>query len=525
MQRRAFLRAAAGLPLLAAPRIAHAETAKTLKFIPVSDLVVLDPVWTGARVTRNHGYLVFDTLYGLDETLTVQPQMAAGHTIDSDGRRWTITLRNQLQFHDTEPVRARDVIASVRRFCARDGFGQSLLAVTDELSAPDDWTIVFRLKKPFPHLAQALAGSTADMPCIMPERLAITDPYKQVTEMVGSGPFRFLPEEHVAGSRTVYERFAGYVPTGKGRTSFLAGPKTVHFDRIEWITIPDPATAAAALQAGEVDWWELPPNDLLATLARNPNLRLATDPMQTAIGIMRFNHLFPPFDNPRIRRALLGAVDQAAAMQAVAGTDRAGWRDGIGLFGPDAPLANKAGLEVTTTPRNYAAVRKALSEAGYQGERIVALDIADIHELHAVSSVGLDELVRSGMNVDIQTIDFGTAVQRRASRNAPDQGGWNVFCTLIDGSYNFTPGGNSWLRGNGEWVGWPKSARLEELYQAWLDAPDLAAEKKVCQALQLQFWQDVPYIPMGQYSQSTCYNRRLTNIPKGFPLFYGARPA
>jgi peptide/nickel transport system substrate-binding protein len=366
MKRRVFLKAAAGLPLVAGPWVAHAEKAKSLKFIPASDLAVLDPVWTGARVTRNHGYLVFDTLYGLDETLTVQPQMAAGHTIDSDGRRWTIRLRDQLRFHDNEPVRARDVVASVRRFCARDGFGQSLLSVTDELSAPDDRTIVFLLKKPFSHLAQVLAGSTADMPCIMPERLAVTDPYKQVTEMVGSGPFRFLPEEHIAGSRTVYERFAGYVPTGEGHTSFLAGPKTVHFDRIEWITIPDAATAAAALQAGEVDWWEQPPNDLLATLARNRNLRLATDPMQTAIGVMRFNHLFPPFDDPRIRRALLGAVDQAAAMQAVAGVDHTGWRDAIGLFGPDAPLANDAGIKVMTSPRNYAGVRKTLSEAGYR---------------------------------------------------------------------------------------------------------------------------------------------------------------
>jgi len=453
MKRRALLQAAACLPLLAAPRVVRAENAKTLKFIPVSDLVVLDPVWTGARVTRNHGYLVFDTLYGLDETLTVQPQMAAGHTVESDGRRWTIRLRDGLRFHDNEPVRGRDVVASVKRFCARDGFGQSLLAVTDELSAPDDKTVEFRLKKPFPHLAQALAGSTADMPCIMPERLAMTDPFKQVTEMVGSGPFKFQPEEHVAGDRTVYERFAGYIPTGLGRTSFLAGPKIAHFDRIEWITIPDPATAAAALQAGEVDWWELPPNDLLATLARNPNLLMARSPMQTAIGIMRFNQLFPPFDNPAIRRALLGAVDQAAAMQAVAGTDRSLWHDGIGLFGPGSPLANDAGIEVMTAPRDYAAVRKALHDAGYGGERIVAMDVGDIPVLHAVSSVGLDELTRAGMNVDVQSMDFGTAIRRRSSRNAPDQGGWNVFCTLIDGTYNFTPGGTPPCKLVARWAG------------------------------------------------------------------------
>ena len=522
MRRRTLLGTVAGL--LAIPHVSHAQATTTLKFIPVSDLVILDPVWTGARVTRNHGYLVFDTLYGVDEAYGTQPQMAAGHTIDNDGRRWTITLRDHLRFHDGEPVRGRDVVASIRRFCVRESFGQSLMAATDELSAPDDRTIVFRLKKPFPHLAQALAGSTGTMPCIMPERLANTDPFKQVTEMVGSGPFRFLAHEHVAGSRSVYQRFADYVPRDQGQTSFLAGPKTVHFDRIEWITIPDQATAAAALQAGEVDWWELPPNDLLANLAGNPKLQLRTSPMQTAIGIMRFNHLYPPFDNPQIRRALLGAIDQADAMQAVAGTDRSRWHDRVGLFGPESPLANDAGIEVMTTPRDYAAVRKALADAGYKGERVVAIDVADIPVLHAVSLVGLNELVQSGMNVDIQTIDFGTAVRRRSSNQPPDQGGWNVFCTLFDGTLNFTPGGNAWVRGNGEWIGWPKSPKLEELCQAWLDAPDLEAERKVCRALQLQLWQDVPYIPMGQYSESACFSRRLTDVPKGFPLFYGVRP-
>ena len=415
MRRRTLLGTVAGL--LAIPHVSHAQATTTLKFIPVSDLVILDPVWTGARVTRNHGYLVFDTLYGVDEAYGTQPQMAAGHTIDNDGRRWTITLRDHLRFHDGEPVRGRDVVASIRRFCVRESFGQSLMAATDELSAPDDRTIVFRLKKPFPHLAQALAGSTGTMPCIMPERLANTDPFKQVTEMVGSGPFRFLAHEHVAGSRSVYQRFADYVPRDQGQTSFLAGPKTVHFDRIEWITIPDQATAAAALQAGEVDWWELPPNDLLANLAGNPKLQLRTSPMQTAIGIMRFNHLYPPFDNPQIRRALLGAIDQADAMQAVAGTDRSRWHDRVGLFGPESPLANDAGIEVMTTPRDYAAVRKALADAGYKGERVVAIDVADIPVLHAVSLVGLNELVQSGMNVDIQTIDFGTAVRRRSSKS------------------------------------------------------------------------------------------------------------
>jgi peptide/nickel transport system substrate-binding protein len=206
MQRRSMLKAAAGFALLAAPRLAKANTPTTLRFVPVSGLVILDPVSTTGRTTRNHGFLVFDTLYGLDETLNPQPQMVAGHAIEEDGKRWTLTLREQLRFHDGEKVRGGDVVASIRRFGARDGLGQSLMAVTDELSAPDDQRIVFRLKKPFPHLAQALAGGTTNVAFIMPERLASTDPYKPITEMVGSGPYRFLASEHVAGARSMYER-------------------------------------------------------------------------------------------------------------------------------------------------------------------------------------------------------------------------------------------------------------------------------------------------------------------------------
>ena len=235
MRRRQLLGAATALAL---PAPAIAQKAPILKFRPVGDLGLLDPVFAGPRPTRNHGFLVFDTLFGYDEDLTVRPQMAAGHTIEDDGKRWTVTLRDGLKFHDGEPVLTRDVVPSIKRFCARDTFGQALLAATDEISAPDDRRVVFRLKRPFPHLVRALAGGTALVPAIMPARLAETDPFKPVTEMVGSGPFRFVANERVAGHRVVYERFAGYVPRADGRTSFLSGPKTVHFDRVEWRSFP-----------------------------------------------------------------------------------------------------------------------------------------------------------------------------------------------------------------------------------------------------------------------------------------------
>jgi peptide/nickel transport system substrate-binding protein len=527
IRRRDLVKLPVGAAMLAAPAIARAEKSRALRFVPVAGVSVLDPVWTPARPTRDHGYLVFDTLYGIDEALVAQPQMAAGHTIDDDGKRWTITLREKLLFHDGEPVLASDAVASIRRIGAREGFGRALMAATDELSAPDDRRIVFRLKRPFPHLPQALGGCTGSVPAIMPARLAATDPFKAITEMVGSGPFRFVPGEFNAGNRSVYERFPDYVPRDGGKASFLAGAKIVHFERVEWTGMPDGATAAAALHTGEMDWVEVPEMDLLPALARDPKLIVETNRVSTAIGAARFNHLHPPFDNPAVRRALLGAIDQAEAMQAVAGVDPADWRAGVGLFGPGAPLANDAGIEVMTAPRDYDRVKRELAAAGYKGERVVALDVADIAELHALSNVGIEQLRKAGMNVDVQTSDFGTWIRRRFSKEVPDKGGWNIFFTLLDGSYNFTPIGNNLATSTGPngTIGWMTAPRIDALTQAWLDAPDLDAERGVCRELQAQFWRDVPYVPMGEYTQHTCHSRAITDMPMGFPLFYGVRPA
>jgi peptide/nickel transport system substrate-binding protein len=201
MRRRDMLKLSAGASMLAAPHIARAQRERTLRFVPIPDLTSLDPVGSANRASHNHGYLVFDTLYGLDETFAAQPQMAEGHTVENDGTLWTMRLREGLRFHDGTPVLARDAVASIHRFAARDAFGKSLMAATGELSATDDRTLRFHLTKPFPHLLAALAGASTTMPCIMPARLATTDPFRQVTEMVGSGPYRFLPAEFNAGVR------------------------------------------------------------------------------------------------------------------------------------------------------------------------------------------------------------------------------------------------------------------------------------------------------------------------------------
>ena len=519
MIRRRTLLAGAGA--LALPAIARGAAARVLKFVPQSDLTVVDPVWSTVYVTRNHGYLVFDTLFGMDSSYQIQPQMLAGTTTENDGKLWKLTLRDGLLFHDGTRVTARDCVASIRRWAARDALGGTMMAVTDELSAPDDRTIQFKLKKPFPRLPYALGKTSTPMCAMMPERLALTDPFKQVSELVGSGPFRFKADERVVGARTVYERFDGYRPRESGTIGWTAGPKIVHFDRVEWRVISDDGTAAAALQAGEVDWWELPTNDLASVLTRAGHIRMEVKDPTGVIGFLKMNCLQKPFDNPAIRRALMGAVVQRDYVTAIAGDDPKMGRTGVGVFCPGTDLATDVGMDVLNGPRDKKRVRAALEAAGYAGEKIALMVATDTTYRKAMGDVGAGEMHDVGLNVDYQATDWGTIVQRRENRGPVDKGGWSAVYTTLSGLDLQTPSGHA-FRANGEkaWFGWVSSPRIEQLRAAWLDATDLAAQKQIGADIQRQWWIDVPHIPIGQWFQPTAWRDTLDGMPEGFPVFW-----
>ena len=525
MQRRTLLAATAAT--LAIPAIGRAQGNRVLKFIPQADVTVLDPIWTTAYVTRNHGYMIFDTLFGTDGTLKASPQMAAGLTTEADGKLVRITLRDGLKFHDGTPVLARDCVASIQRWSKRDTFGQTLMAVTDELTASDDKTIQFRLKRPFGLLPEALGKSPTNFPAMMPERLAKTDPFTQVTEMVGSGPYRFNAQERVVGSMVVYERFADYVPRTDGTPNWTAGPKIVHFDRVEWHVIQDAGTAMAALQTGEVDWWENPGNDLLPVLRQASGVKVEIQDPTGLMGCMRLNHLSAPFNNPAIRRALLKAIDQQDFCEASSGDDPAMWHVPTGLFCPQSPMATDAGLSVFSGPRDYGAVRAEIVAAGYKGETTVVLAPTDFPLLKAMADVCADVLQKIGLNVDYQAMDWGTVVQRRIKKDPTDKGGWSVFNTFWAGLDQFNPVGHVFMRGMGEGPGaapgWPSSPRIEELRQQWLDAPDEAAQRPLARDLQLQALVDVPYVPLGQVLGATAYRSNLSGVLNGFALFWNVQ--
>ncbi len=524
MKRRDVLKSAlAGATALAAPRIAQAEAGKTITFTPHADLASLDPVWTTADITRNFSLAVYDTLYGYDADFQVQPQMVEGAVVENDGKQWDLTLRDGLAFHDGTPVLARDCIATIQRFARRYPFGEALMARTDELTAASDKVIRFKLKKPFALLPNALA----EVYCaIMPERLAKTDPMTQVTEAMGSGPFRFIAAERVPGQRVVYEKNAKYLPRKDGKPSFNAGPKIAYIDRVVWNFIPDPATASAALMQGEIDWWENPTIDLIPQLKRNKDLTLTVKDRTGEIGCLRFNHLIPPFDNAAVRRVIVAAMDQKEIMEAVAGAEPSLIKTDVGVFVPGTPMASTVGVEVTRGPKDYNKLKQDLAAAGYKGEKVVILAATTIPTIWAEAQVASDTLKKIGMEVDLQALEWGTVVQRRASKEPVDKGGWNIFYTYLGGFGNISPAPNLPIRSsgtNGSWFGWPTDPKMEELRAAWFDAPDLAAQKKICEEMQVEFWKSPPYAPLGMYDQPTAFHNYLTDVRDGWPQFYGVK--
>jgi peptide/nickel transport system substrate-binding protein len=521
MKRRTLLTGAAAT--LALPAIGRAEAASTLKFIPYADLALLDPM-VAAFVTRNHVMMVFDTLFALDADGVPQPQMLDGHTVSDDGKLWLMTLRDGLVFQDGTPVLGRDVVASIKRWWMGDAYGQAVAAATDELTAPSDKTIQFRLKRKFELLPFALAHPTNLVAAIMPERLAKTPPTTRLTEMVGSGPYRYLTAERVPGARNVYAKFDKYVPRPQGTPSFCAGPRIAHFDRIEWMTTPDPATQVAALRAGEVDWVEQPLMDLVGQLRADKSIKLQVAETKGLIGFLRFNQLFPPFDNPAIRRVALAAVNQKDYMEAVVGANAA-YDAHVGVFTPGSAMASDAGMEALSGQHSVDALKQQLIQAGYKGEKVVYLAVNDVPRINAIAEVGADMLRKIGMNVDEVATDWGTVVQRSVSRQPLDKGGWSVFASFTGGIDIGDPAINNLLRGNGAnaYNGWPDSPALEALRNQWLVAEDLPTRKALAAKIQLQAFQDVPFLPLGSYYQPTAYRANLTDMLTGLILFTNVR--
>jgi len=497
--------------VLAAVLACSGATAKTLRVALHSDLKIVDPIWTTALITVNHGYMIYDTLFALDQKLTVKPQMVDRYETSADKLTWTFTLRDGLEWHDGAPVTAEDCVASIKRWGARDAMGQKLMSYVAELAAADAKTIRMTLKEPYGLVLQTLAKPGASVPFMMPKRVAETDPQKQITDYTGSGPFIFKADEWRPGEKAVYVKNPKYKPRSEP-ASGLAGGKVAKVDRVEWIWIADAQTQVNALINGEIDFIEAPPHDLLPLMAEDKNIELFVFGKSGRQNALRFNVLHKPFDNPKIRLAVAYALNQKDLLDAVIGNPR--WYvECKSLFPCGSPLESTRGWDDKFTS-DFAKARALLQEAGYDGTPVVLMQSTDIASLANLAPVTKSLLEKAGFKVDLQAMDWQTLVTRRTKKDPPNAGGWSAFLTSWASVDILDPVAASFLNASCEKAtfGWPCDAEMEKLRDAYARETDPAKQKAIAEAVQLRLIEYPTHLMLGQYVQPQAFRKNVVGL-------------
>ncbi|MFC0217760.1 ABC transporter substrate-binding protein [Pseudochelatococcus lubricantis] len=511
--------------MLVAGFSAAPASARTVTAVMHSDLRVLDPVITTAHITRDHAYMIYDVLIAVDENFKPQPQMADWQ-VSGDGKVYTFTLRDGLKFHDGAPVTAADAVASLQRWAKRDAGGQLIMDITASLEAKDDKTLVWTLDKPFPPLLDTIAKQSALPPFIMPARIAETPADTAIKEHIGSGPFKFVPEEFQPGVGVSYVKNTDYVPRSEP-ASWLAGGKVVNVDKVRWLTMTDGQTAVNALASGEIDYIEQVPVDLAPLLDGDDKVVLELrDPLgYQTMGRLNFKH--PPFDNQKIRQAALLALSQEPVLATMMG-DPKFYKPCGAIFGCGTPLASEAGAETLIAKGDPERAKALLKEAGYDNTPVVLMQPTDVSSLTAQPVVAAQLLRAAGFNVDMQPMDWQTLVGRRASQAAPKDGGWNVFFTNWQIPEIAGPLNNVMLNGRGDtaWFGWPQDAEIEKLKQEFIAAATPEDQAKVAARIQAHAMENVLYIPLGEYNPPQARRASVTDMIRApIPVFWNLNKA
>jgi peptide/nickel transport system substrate-binding protein len=517
--------ATAAAVALGAPAVHAQKGRRILRFLAQADLKILDPIWTTAYITRNHGYLVYDTLFGTDEQLQIRPQMVERSTVSADGMKYTFTLRDRLRWHDGQPVRAEDCVESLKRWGKRDRFGRLLMAHTRKILPVDQKTFTLELAEPFGPVLDALGKPSTNVPFMMPARIAATSPDEQLKEVVGSGPFKFAKDEWQPGKQVVYVRNPDYVPRDE-EPSGSTGRKKAYLDKVVWRYIPDPSDQADALATGNVDWWELPPLDFIPKIEQTPALRtFLTDPLGTQ-GWLRPNHLHPPFNNKKARQALLHMMDQVTYLAWAHGQSKY-YRACYSVFACGGPYVTQAGAE-PMMKHDLDRARQLVKESGYDGRPVVVIHATDVSFMNAAAIVTRQRLESIGFNVVLKTMDWSTNVAVRARKEPPDKGGWNILHTWWAAADVFNPAIHFGVSGAGPgaWFGWPDVPPLEKLITDWVRATDQARRKQLADEIQKVALDEVTYVPWGEWFQPTAFRKEVQGILKfTAPVFWNVKIA
>ncbi len=500
------LAAAAVASAVSAAPSAQAQE-KVLRAVMHADVRTLDPFWTTQTIAGIHGMLVYDTLFGNDDDGRPKPQMVDKYDLSADKKTYTFTLRDGLKFHDGSPVTTKDVIASLRRWGAKDSAGQRLLSFTDKMEAVDDKTFRLILKEPYGMVLETLGKTGTSVAAIMREQEALTDPNTQIKEAIGSGPFKFAKDQWVPGSKTVYLKNADYVPRpGNEPPSGFAGSKVPKVDRVELVWIADPQTAMSALVSGEIDFYEQPSIDFLPILSKARGVKLLkTGKIDSHFGLIRLNHLHPPFNNVKARQAMYYLVNQEDFLRAIVG-DPEFFSVCHGLIVCGSALGNDAGSAMMKEYNPKKALQ-LMKEAGYNGEPITVLHATDHVTITPATQVLIQAMREAGLNVDAQAMDWGSVVSRRAKKEPPAQGGWNIFVTTSGTVSGANPVLHTWIGAACDkgLFGWPCDPEVERLRNAYGFAHTDEEKMKVARDLQARAIEQVVYIPFGQWTQPIAY--------------------
>jgi peptide/nickel transport system substrate-binding protein len=493
----------------------------TVKAVMHSDLKILDPIWTTAYIVRDHGYMIYDTLFSMDAAGEIKPQMLEGYALSADKLTYTLTLREGLLWHDGQPVTAEDCVASIKRWGAKDTMGQKLLASVQSLSAKDSKTIEIRLKEPSGLVLLALGKPSSIVPFMMPKRVAETDPNTQISDFTGSGPFVFKREEWKPGDKTVYVKFEQYRPRNEPPFG-LAGGKMVRVDRVEWHAISDHAVAMRALLDGQIDMLEAPQHDLIPTLKADKNVTVFSANQLGNQYTMRLNWLAKPFDNPKVRRAVWYALNQEDFLKSVFG-DASFYKVCHSFYACGTVLASEAGMEGLLTS-NFKKSKELLKEAGYDGTPIVLLHATDLTLLANLAPAAKSLLEKGGFTVDMQSMDWQTLVARRAKKDPPNAGGWHAFATSWLTSDLLNPVMMSFLNASCDKAlfGWPCDAEVERLRDQFAREPNPLRQRSIAEAIQIRAAQVTTHIPLGQWFAPSAWRRDIDGVVIApVPVFWG----